>query len=406
VTGLRRFAAPLAIYGVTRLFAVVLVMAAAPARVVRLESLPGYHAAGPAVSPPDYASVMTSWDGQWYWDIAVNGYPTTVLAQDGRPAQTSLAFFPLFPLLVRAVMAVSGTGFAVAAPATSIVLGAAAVVLVYRLVERCIDRRRALVVVALLCTFTTAPILQAAYTESLALLLVALILLLLREQRYAWALLPVLLLGLTRNIAIVLAPVVALHWAWQVRASRRDRPRRADDGPRVRHGQLGLLLTATLVATALWPLLAGIITGTPDAYLATLSAWPGFSGSVLASPLAGMLASSPTLLTITVAALLGAALTLWLLPGRRRWGPELTGWAISYPLYIFAVSSATFSVARYLLLAFPLALLWAPDTESDTQRRRQHLVVGVLAVSGLALQWVWVTKVLVFAGPTGGWGYP
>jgi hypothetical protein len=118
------------------------------------------------------------------------------------------------------------------------------------------------------------------------------------------------------------------------------------------------------------------------------------------------LASSPALLIITVAALLGAALTLWLLPGSRRWGPELTGWAISYPLYIFAVSSATFSVARYLLLAFPLALLWAPDTESDTQRRRQHLVVGVLAVSGLALQWVWVTKVLVFAGPTSGWGYP
>jgi hypothetical protein len=294
----------------------------------------------------------------------------------------------------------------VAASATSIVLGAAAVVLVYQLVERCIDRRRALVAVALLCTFATAPILQAAYTESLALLLLALALLMLREQRYAWALAPILLLGLTRNIAIVLAPVVIVHWVWRVRASRRDRPRRADDGARVPHAQLALLLTATLVATALWPALAGVITGVPDAYLTTLSAWPGFSGSALASPLAAMVASSRTLLIISVASLATVALALRLLPGQRRWGPELTGWAIAYPLYIFMVSSATFSVARYLLLAFPLALLWAPDTESETQRRRQHVVVGILVVSGLVLQWVWVTKVLVFAGPTGGWGFP
>jgi hypothetical protein len=81
-----------------------------------------------------------------------------------------------------------------------------------------------------------------------------------------------------------------------------------------------------------------------------------------------MVASSRTLLIISVASLATVALTLRLLPGHRRWGPELTGWGIAYPLYIFMVSSATFSVARYLLLAFPLALLWGPPTPSQRPR--------------------------------------
>ena len=54
---------------------------------------------------------MTSWDGQWYWDIAENGYPGSALDDGGRPAQTSLAFFPLYPMVVRAVMQLTGIEF-------------------------------------------------------------------------------------------------------------------------------------------------------------------------------------------------------------------------------------------------------------------------------------------------------
>jgi hypothetical protein len=34
------------------------------------------------------------------------------------------------------------------------------------------------------------------------------------------------------------------------------------------------------------------------------------------------------------------------------------------------------------------------------------MVVVLLAVVGLVAQWFWISKVLVYGGPHGGWGYP
>jgi hypothetical protein len=387
------------------MLAVVFVLLAAPGRRVHLESL-GYHAYMPVLLPPDYGEVMTSWDGQWYWDIADNGYPDSARGPDGGPAQTPLAFFPLYPLIVRAVMTVTSADFRVAAPTTSLVIGAAATVVVFRLVERCTDRRRALVAVVLVCTFASAPVLQAAYTESLALLLVACALLLLTKRRYLWCLVPVLLLGLTRNISLALAPVVLVHWVWRWRTTQHTPTARIDPFARVPHVQIGLLLGTTLSATALWPAVAAVITGEPDAYVTTLKAWPGFSGSILQPPLVSLAAANGSLALGAACLAVACIITVKLLPGRRKWGPELTTWSIAYPLYILAVSSATLSALRYLLLAFPLALLWAPDATSPAQRRRQTAVVTLLVAAGLVCQWFWVSKLLVFAGPNGGWGFP
>ena len=47
-----------------------------------------------------------------------------------------------------------------------------------------------------------------------------------------------------------------------------------------------------------------------------------------------------------------------------------------------------------------------PDTESATTRRTQLALVAAACLLALAAQYVWVDKILVFAGPTGGWGYP
>jgi hypothetical protein len=399
---LRPYVAPLAIYLVTRVMTVAFVMVAAAGRVVPLESLPGYHAYHGAPLPPDYSAVMTSWDGQWYWDIAENGYPSSSLGPDGQPAQTSLAFFPLFPLLVRVGMLLTGATFDLVAPSVSLGVGAAATLVVFRLVEVCADRRRALAVVALLCTFVSAPILQAAYTESLALLLVALSLLLLRRQRYLWCCIPVILIGLTRNVALVFALVVAVHWIWRVSSRQRLR----DATRPVPHSRLAVLLATSLFAAVLWPMTTTLLTREVDAYPNTLKAWPGFSGSVLKPPLAGLLSSSPYLSVAALAALAGLWIAIRLLPGRRRFGPELTAWAAAYPVYILTVSSATFSVMRYMLLAFPLALIWVPDATDRRQLPRQRVVLGLLVAVGALAQWMWVSRLLVFAGQGGGWGYP
>ena len=397
----RPLVAPLAIYGVTRLLAAAFVLLTAPGRVVRLEEVSGYHATVVGSLPPDYATVMTSWDAQWYWDIVLHGYAGSPLGTDGLPAQTNLAFFPLYPELVRLLTRLTGLGFEVVAPTLSLVFGAAAICVVYLLVADRLDRRRALACVALLCCFVSAPILQAAYTESLALLLVATFLLLLARRRYGWALLPLLLLGLTRNIALAMAPVVVAHWVVQVVHARR-----VDEHPRVRHLQLAVLTAGTLVATASWPLLAGVVGGRADAYFTTVKAWPGFTGSALRPPWAAALTDAGVLAWVFALVLLAVLAGLLLTPAVRAWGPELWAWTASSLGFVILTTSATTSLARYLLLAFPLGLVLVPTTDDRATRRLQHVVVAVVCLVGLAAQFVWVDKILVFAGPDGGWGYP
>ena len=42
------------------------------------------------------ASFVSGWDAQWYWYIAVYGYPTTLpLGADGHVTQNSWAFLPV-----------------------------------------------------------------------------------------------------------------------------------------------------------------------------------------------------------------------------------------------------------------------------------------------------------------------
>jgi hypothetical protein len=398
---IRQYGPPLAIYGATRLLAALFVVLAAPGRVIHLESLPLYHAVSQHLLPPDYATVMTSWDGQWYWDIAENGYPSSARGSDGQPTMTSLAFFPLYPTLVRVGMHLTGLGFEVVAPTLSLLLGGAAVLMVYRLVEQALDRRSALACTAILCCFASAPILQAAYTESLALLLVAATLHLLLRQRYGWAMLTIVLLALTRNVAAVFAPVVALHWWGRWRVSRRF------PHAEIPHLRLGILVFGSMAATAAWPITAGLITGEPDAYFATMKAWPGYTGSPLDPPwLDAALRAGPRGWAIAA----GLALVFFLVvAGRsqRAWGPELWGWTVSYSLYVFLATGFTSSVIRYMLLNFPLALVLMPSRSDDPQwERRSARIVALSCALGILLQAVWIRQILVNVGDRGGWGYP
>lgn len=396
----RELAAPLGIYVATRAIAAVFILVTAPGRTVVIEELNGYHSAVQTTLPADYGTIVTSWDGQWYWDIVLNGYPDRVVDGAGHPVQSALAFFPLYPTLVEAVMALTGLGFEVAAPLTSLLLGAAAVAVVFRLVEQSLDRRRALAAVAMLCCFISAPVLQIAYTESLALLLVATGLLLLRRRRYWLAAVAILLLGLTRNIALTFLPVVLVHWLVREhhhRAGSENRPPRA---------ALGVLAVVPLVATALWPTIAGVLSGRADAYLTTIQAWPGFTGSALRPPWAAAMTGGGPTSWIAAAALLGLLLALMSTQAVRAWGPELWAWTAAVIGFVLLTTSATTSLARYLLLAFPLGLVLMPDTDGRGLRRVQNLVVALACIVGLVLQFIWVDSILVFAGPDGGLGFP
>lgn len=111
------------------------------------------------------ASPLAHWDAVWLLSIANYGY-------DGADSFRH-AFFPLYPVLVRAVGELGGGGppaVLLAAYAVSLAAFLAALVLLYRLTAIELGRRAAWPAVLLLCVFPASLYFGAPYSESLFLL--------------------------------------------------------------------------------------------------------------------------------------------------------------------------------------------------------------------------------------------
>jgi len=106
------------------------------------------------------------WDTQWYLDIARRGYNWK------RAAGTSpTAFFPLYPLLIRAVVIATHRSYLVAALVISNLSFLAALVYLWRLAAWEAGRAVAIRTILYVAVFPTALFFFAGYTESLFLLL-------------------------------------------------------------------------------------------------------------------------------------------------------------------------------------------------------------------------------------------
>lgn len=240
-----------------------------------------------------------------------------------------------------------------------------------------------------------APSLQIAYTESLALLLLASALLLLRERRYVAVAALLLALSLTRPVVLAFIPVVIAHGVTRWRRQESD-PFPAGDRRAV------VLLTAWCVAvTALWPAIVAVGTRDVFAWTKTQEAWrvtPHFA------PGLGWPASFfhyygwPALAMLAFVALV----TLWIgvRPGARAWGPELRTWTIAYPAYLLLTTVPLPSVIRWILLAFPLMWPFPEEASTRSEHRFQVILIAGLVVVGLALQWFWVSSFLGARAPS------
>ncbi|MFF2623068.1 hypothetical protein [Oerskovia jenensis] len=379
------------------------------------------------------------WDASWYQQIAANGYPAELpVGADGTVQQNVWAFYPLFPFLVRAVQQVTGLGWDLVAPTLALLCGAGAVLVIHRLVERAGHRAVArrpglpLATVALVSVFPSSVVLQVAYTEALALLLVASALYLLWARRYEWAGVVILLLGFTRAVALPLALVVAWHAVVRLqewRGARRAGAPATSGGPpggRVpggpgagpvasaapsggvepgrTHGpvpwwdvaRIGALLVVAVLSGLLWQVVCGLVTGRSDAYFLTQAAWRG-TGPVV--PFLPWLDVSRALFGgagpwVLAAALAGVA-ALGLSPVARRLGPELAAWPLAYLGYLVAVIEPWTSIVRFLLLAFPLAAV----TIGWTRSRWWFWGCVAAGVAGQAW-WIWSLWRLT---PPSGW---
>ncbi|MEU8773310.1 hypothetical protein [Streptomyces sp. NPDC048606] len=145
-----------------------------------------------------------SWDSVWYLGIAGHGYGRTQMWADGS-IQSDYAFFPLFPALVR----LAG-GTPLSALAVAWIAAAVAAVGVYRIGERQLGARAAVLLVALWAALPHAVVLTLGYTEALLCALAAWALYALLRERWALAAGLALLAGLTRPTGIAVAAAVSL----------------------------------------------------------------------------------------------------------------------------------------------------------------------------------------------------
>lgn len=281
------------------------------------------------------------WDGRWYTDVAAHGYPTVVPHADSDAAD-AIAFFPLYPLLIRGLSALTGLHQLASAVALAAVFGTAAALALWVLVARVADGETADRAVVLFAFFPGSFVLSLAYAEGLMLTLSSACLLALLARRWLAAGLAAALATASRPNAVVL--VACCAWA-AVAAYRRDRDLRALAAPAL--APLGLLgFFAYLWAH----------TGEPAAWLLVQRHGWGervdFGQRTLGEVAIAVRdpANAPVLVAVAgLAFVVAAAVLLW------RWRPpaELVVYAVGV-IALALLSRRLQARPRFILSAFPL----------------------------------------------------
>lgn len=173
------------------------------------------------ISPPsEPGHWLEVWDSFWYVDIARYGYPTTVHVISPGLNYSPLAFFPLWPLTMRAGGWLLGGNILLAGYLLNFVFGGALALLVRRIFAEVRDAPTADLGVLLFVFFPGTNVFSSLYSEPLALCLAAGTLLALLRHRWALAGVLAALAGATRP-PIAVAVCVALAWAVLIAVTRR-----------------------------------------------------------------------------------------------------------------------------------------------------------------------------------------
>jgi len=172
-----------------------------PSYLLPLDFVPGF------VPTPGW-ELFSHWDGAWYRRIATSGYD---YANDGK--MHSVAFFPLFPLLSRAVMTL-GLPFEVASTIVNNLALLGALILLYRWAEERHGISAARWATAMLawCPFSLYG--TVIYTEGLFLLLTTAALRAFDNRHHGWAAVWGAMATATRSTGSMLVPAFLLV-AWR-----------------------------------------------------------------------------------------------------------------------------------------------------------------------------------------------
>ncbi|WFR66781.1 hypothetical protein P9139_19245 [Curtobacterium flaccumfaciens] len=341
-----------------------------------------------------FLNFLTAWDGQYYEQISVHGYPSALpLDAAGHVAQNAWAFLPAFPFTIRMLTASTGVPFDVGAPAIALLAGLVATYLLHRLVR---DRAGSAAALWAVFFFTCGPLsflLQVGYAESLFLALTFGALLALERRRYGLLTILGVAAAFTRPgalaIPLVLGVVALVRWA---RARRTEGVRSLDAFPVVERVQVVTAGIVLVVAGFAWPLIAAHATGEPNAYLETeMSWWVNFIGRVDFMPLTPWFLIAARWLGVggvLIVVFLLVAYPVWLLRrSTRRLGFTTVVFSAAYALYVFAVSLPMASTPRLLM---PLAPLFGSPELVAKPWMRWTLVVCALLGQPVLVAVLWL----------------
>jgi len=353
---------------------------------------------------PDYFRLAANWDGEWYWVIALQGYPSVLPTDEaGHVLGSVWAFLPVYPLVLGAPMRI-GFPFPIIAVVVTVLCGAAAALLFERMLRAAgLGASSALFGVVLLCTVPLSPMFQVSYADVPGLALLFGAILLVQRRRFLLAIPVIVVMALTRPSGLAFAFFLLLYLVVRV-----VRWRRQPGAHPLPLGEFAGIVAAGLVSFAAglaWPAIAWAVTGSPSAYLDTELAWRAdylgfgelvpfqawFEGIAFWLRFMGAPADAALgLAVVLMVVLVGLFAVVLLSPAGRRLGVELRLWLVAYLVYLLAVFFPQSSTWRLLLPLVPAVAVFAVAVSGRPRGRTLWAVMRLgLVVLGVLGQIVW-----------------
>ena len=207
---------------------------------------------------PNWYHRLLRWDSGWYLSIIDRGY----FYSDNPADETSVNYFPAYPLISYVVKSLFGLQSGVAMLLVANVSGLIAVLLFAKFASDELGDEIALSAVTLLCFFPASMFMSAGYTKSLCLMFVLLSLILMTRQKFVLSATVAGLAMATRSTSILLAPAILWEmWRQNTQPLVRLLPRLA---------LCGTLAVSGLLAFMIY---LGVKFGHPMAFVGSQEAW-------------------------------------------------------------------------------------------------------------------------------------
>jgi hypothetical protein len=166
-----------------------------------------------------FSRALAAWDGGWYLRLAQHGYPHAIPESAGRATQSTLGFFPLFPLAMRELHSFTGLTYLASGEVIATISGAVFAVALWWLLQYLFDEPIADRATALVLFFPGSFVFALIYSEPLSLAL-SVVCLSALVRRWWW------LAGLTAALASAARPnalvlVACCIWAAALAITRR-----------------------------------------------------------------------------------------------------------------------------------------------------------------------------------------